>query len=331
MVTESKPGEKGPVVAVAVGAVFLASGTLAFMQYFPWFGPSESMFALALIASGLILVGAGLYARHALRLSAADEIAPRKESVTVEETKLSASEIDAAEGFVNPAESYSLELPGGLERQPPSEDPSLPTPVAAAGPGIAARADAEYREAVRPLDASIAFAPALRPAAGVESGSAGSTIAPGPGRPVPRPGGGPVGPTPSNSIWSELLPQSTPTLATTRSGAIATSVLRTVPSPPPAMAHPLTGRRLCASCEAILPNDPNVPLCWGCGRSLCTACYWKNGSGPGLHRCSECAAQNALLYAGRSGAVAGPVTTGAVAPVGTDRDGSPATDARSTR
>jgi hypothetical protein len=80
-----------------------------------------------------------------------------------------------------------------------------------------------------------------------------------------------------------------PPISPARSGATAT--IAQIPQPPNRPSVAATTSRHCTSCDASLPGDLNVPLCWGCGRVLCTSCYWRNGPGPGLHRCPECTAR----------------------------------------
>ncbi len=77
-----------------------------------------------------------------------------------------------------------------------------------------------------------------------------------------------------------------------RSGARATSgpssPLDRVPAPPGPSGMPMLGRRMCVSCGTGLAGATTDPLCAGCGRPLCSACYWRSPSGPAAHRCPTC-------------------------------------------
>ncbi|MCI4355067.1 MAG: hypothetical protein L3K06_06860 [Thermoplasmata archaeon] len=83
------------------------------------------------------------------------------------------------------------------------------------------------------------------------------------------------------------------------------------PSPPSAVA---SGPRGCAGCGTGITSHGPSHLCWGCGRTLCSTCYWRYGPGPGLHRCPDCLARaptgTEAISGGRltssSGAVARP-------------------------
>jgi hypothetical protein len=57
------------------------------------------------------------------------------------------------------------------------------------------------------------------------------------------------------------------------------------PTPPSAVAK---GPKGCIACGRGLTATGPAHLCWGCGRTLCSTCYWRFGPGPGLHRCPEC-------------------------------------------
>ena len=64
--------------------------------------------------------------------------------------------------------------------------------------------------------------------------------------------------------------------------------------PPPAKEPPTppsrsaSGPRGCVACGSGLSATGPSHLCWGCGRPLCSTCYWRFGPGPGLHRCTDC-------------------------------------------
>jgi hypothetical protein len=92
---------------------------------------------------------------------------------------------------------------------------------------------------------------------------------------APLPAGAPRGPTPSGSG-------------------------RRLPEPPTLRADPLTSPRACVSCSAPVRGDAATPRCWGCGRALCSDCYWRHGASPSAHRCPACVAA-ATTAAGTSG------------------------------
>jgi hypothetical protein len=60
------------------------------------------------------------------------------------------------------------------------------------------------------------------------------------------------------------------------------------PSPPKTPAHATVARRGCIGCGTSVGSTTAPLLCWGCGRALCSGCYWRFGPGPGLHRCPDC-------------------------------------------
>jgi len=63
------------------------------------------------------------------------------------------------------------------------------------------------------------------------------------------------------------------------------STAKEPPTPPSALS---TGPRGCVACGTGLAAAGPSHLCWGCGRTLCSTCYWRFGPGPGLHRCPDC-------------------------------------------
>jgi hypothetical protein len=58
---------------------------------------------------------------------------------------------------------------------------------------------------------------------------------------------------------------------------------------PPAFRVPMPGSpTVCANCSGAVPAKSSPALCWGCGRPLCTDCYWRHGLTPAAHRCTRC-------------------------------------------
>jgi hypothetical protein len=51
-------------------------------------------------------------------------------------------------------------------------------------------------------------------------------------------------------------------------------------------------RRMCTGCGTRLAGGMNDPLCWGCGRPLCSPCYWRTKDGGAAHTCPACFARN---------------------------------------
>ncbi|MCI4331262.1 MAG: hypothetical protein L3K19_05390 [Thermoplasmata archaeon] len=106
-------------------------------------------------------------------------------------------------------------------------------------------------------------------------------------------------------------PRSHSTGSLSRSGGRATpglpSPLDRVPAPPSSTSPSLAGRRSCVSCGTGLTGATTDPLCVGCGRPLCSSCYWRNASGTSAHRCPTClTAVNQTSGESRSGGRSAP-------------------------
>jgi hypothetical protein len=82
------------------------------------------------------------------------------------------------------------------------------------------------------------------------------------------------------------------------------------PKPPVTVA---AGPKGCVACGTGLSATRPPHLCWGCGRTLCSTCYWRFGPGPGLHRCPECMSRAPSGSESISGGRVSPSTTGLVA------------------
>jgi hypothetical protein len=302
-----------PFLALGVGLLLLVVGLIVYEGLVPGFGAASTLFAAVLAVSGILLIAGGLYARSALR--AVPHATPSaRPAARVAPPALAASpspgpddDLDAPSGFVVPVD---------LDDEPPfltPPDSSLP-PIAAGARGAgaaadavrrSARADEAYRAAIQPMSGSIAFAPVIQsnargPAPPSEANPRlWATAAPRP------PSGSPsLGRTDSILDDPPLTVRAPPTralLSPARSGATAT--LAQIPQPPARSLMGGANGRRCTGCDSAIPGDLNVPLCWGCGRVLCTSCYWRNRSGPGLHRCPECAARGSS----HAPAPAGPV------------------------
>jgi hypothetical protein len=92
-----------------------------------------------------------------------------------------------------------------------------------------------------------------------------------------------------------------------RTGPPAAKVVAPAPAPPAMTAAPprtdaprppeppsgaaIGSRRLCVSCGSGLPGGTTDPLCWGCGRPLCSTCYWRATEGAAAHTCPSCFAR----------------------------------------
>jgi hypothetical protein len=72
------------------------------------------------------------------------------------------------------------------------------------------------------------------------------------------------------------------------------------PEPPVPWETPASRRRACTACGSGLSGSPADPLCDGCGRALCSECYWRPGPSTLRHVCPACAAR-------QEPGVAGPV------------------------
>jgi len=73
----------------------------------------------------------------------------------------------------------------------------------------------------------------------------------------------------------------------------ALGLISRVPEPPTSIPR-ATG--LCSACgDADPPGPSGGHRCWGCGRAVCSNCFWRYGPGPTLHRCPSCAAKSPAL------------------------------------
>jgi len=63
---------------------------------------------------------------------------------------------------------------------------------------------------------------------------------------------------------------------------------RRLPEPPAQRADPLTSPRACVNCATPVGASLATPRCWGCGRALCSDCYWRHGLVPSAHMCTAC-------------------------------------------
>lgn len=95
------------------------------------------------------------------------------------------------------------------------------------------------------------------------------------------------------------------------------------PPSPPMLAVVPVGRG-CIGCGSVLGAHAAPLLCWGCGRSVCSGCYWRFGPGPGLHRCPECLSRSPTNSTSISGGRSAPPATVGTPAVGTGRSASPA-------
>ncbi len=91
--------------------------------------------------------------------------------------------------------------------------------------------------------------------------------------------------------WSD--PILVPGLSVVRPVDLAPSargLVTRVPEPPAGFGS-ASGAGRCGSCGDPIRSGPSGHYrCWGCGREMCLSCFWKNGPGPDLHRCSACLA-----------------------------------------
>jgi hypothetical protein len=81
-----------------------------------------------------------------------------------------------------------------------------------------------------------------------------------------------------------------------------------LPEPPAFREHPSGIPLACANCAGAIGAKSAPPLCWGCGRPLCTECYWRHGLTPAAHRCTSCLARHPSDSIAISGGRAGPAT-----------------------
>ncbi len=85
---------------------------------------------------------------------------------------------------------------------------------------------------------------------------------------------------------------------------------RRLPEPPIQRADPLTAPRACVSCATPIGSSLSTPRCWGCGRALCSDCYWRHGLVPSAHLCTSCLVTSPHGPQSMSGARATPPRTG---------------------
>ncbi|MCI4320031.1 MAG: hypothetical protein L3K23_07875 [Thermoplasmata archaeon] len=287
-----------PAVAIAAGAVFVAVSLVAFLGGLLDLGAATSLFAAVLVGAGLVLLVGGLYVWAAVRGRArARVVAPatpvRRAAPPRAPSPAPDDDLDAASGFVVP-----IDLDDEAPYLAPEPTTLRPSAARARGPGAAAEAvrrsataDEAYRSAVSPMSGSIAFAPVIQssvraPPAGVDAGAGVSMAHPSPSTLQGLRRNDPLVDDPPLTVPSR---PPRPPISPARSGGAAT--IAQIPQPPDRPSAVATSSRHCTSCDSTIPGDLNVPLCWGCGRVLCSSCYWRNGPGPGLHRCPECTAR----------------------------------------
>ncbi|MGD0249455.1 MAG: hypothetical protein ABSB97_00970 [Thermoplasmata archaeon] len=78
-----------------------------------------------------------------------------------------------------------------------------------------------------------------------------------------------------------------------------------LPEPPAFRDHPRGVPLACANCAGVIAVKSAPPMCWGCGRPLCTECYWRHGLTPAAHRCTSCLARRPSDSLAISGARSG--------------------------
>ena len=285
-----------PGVALAAGVVFLVVSFLTLLGEVPELGAASSLFGAVLVASGVVLLVGGGYVWTALRRrprarAVVAPSPPRPAAAPPTRPAPTDDDLDAASGFIVP-----IDLDDEAPYLPPDPGPFRPVAVRARGPGAAAEAvrrsataDEAYRSAVSPMAGSIAFAPVIQSTVRAPPASAGLGAGGAAGRPSPTGGSRRNEPLVDDPPLTVPSRPPRPPISPARSGAAAT--IAQIPQPPERPSAAANTSRHCTSCDAAIPGDLNVPLCWGCGRVLCTSCYWRNGPGPGLHRCPECTAR----------------------------------------
>lgn len=82
-----------------------------------------------------------------------------------------------------------------------------------------------------------------------------------------------------------------PTMRTTPTLASVPTRVEFRPVATSAATTAIGSRRECTSCGAGLPGGATDPLCWGCGRPLCSTCYWRAKEGASAHTCPTCFAK----------------------------------------
>ncbi|HZY69931.1 MAG TPA: hypothetical protein VFF67_03000 [Thermoplasmata archaeon] len=269
------------VTAVVAGLALLVLATVSAAGLVPGLGSGMPVLTIVLVVAGLLLLGAGLYVRGALLASA--------RAVPLAQPRPS-----------SPSPPVTSEGPGGPFIAPDSVENAAAVSVssrAALAPwrGRAAAATAVQRSVAvaAAREAYPGSSASVIPLAGGGVGDSTSARM--------SPAGRPAAPRSAASRFAaplepEELEPPIPGAAVTGTSVVTarSSVaawLSQVPQPPAPVRGVRTEIRACISCSTSLGSNLNVPLCWGCGRALCSSCYWKNGPGPGLHRCPDCAMQ----------------------------------------
>lgn len=272
------------VTAVAVGIALLVLATASAAGLVPGLGSGTPVLTIVLVVAGLLLLGAGLYVRAALaapprrapvgarRLSPPVVTMPEEDPLVPYGTRVAPTP--------NAETSFSSPLPvaPARARAAASNAVQRSVSVAAAQGGYYGGSSGVIPLATPgkvdgPPSRQGSPSPAARLAAGRQSASPFASPTEPEELELPAPGGAPT----------------RTGVSSTRSGAAAW--LSQVPHPPTPARGVRTEIRNCIGCSTSLGSNLNVPLCWGCGRALCSSCYWKNGPGPGLHRCPDCAMQ----------------------------------------
>jgi hypothetical protein len=301
----SLPVIAGWAVAVGGGVLLVASGFMG--------GWTVTLAGTAVAVAGFAIVGVGL--RRTVPLSATSPIHPAVAPARSERSRppreaaprpaaprsgmtvpplLSDPSISAAVLFATTPERPWDETPAApmaLSLFSAREDPMPPepaTPAKPASPGPAA----EPRPPAWTLGPSLPFAAAATSRSQAMAGPSS------PEEPWP-----PAGRFSRNDLLEEVdrlrhqveelsPPVLVPGLSVLPSTPMADELglVTRVPEPPASHLGPRYALA-CVGCGDPAPPGPTgESRCWGCGRAVCTTCFWKYGPGPGLHRCGDCVA-----------------------------------------
>jgi hypothetical protein len=300
----------GPAATASVGVLLLLLAGLDL--YFPSLLPFTlpRFLSAALLGVGPILIAGGAAAVWAARR------APRGPPVPFVEPSREPALAPALSEEAEPEAAGSMEEAiASPETAPTPAFPHpeiFPTPLADLPP-IPSLEDATPAPAMaEPLSApvSLAFSAAVRPELSMEHA---------PEPPPPTEMGGELmmeeeitrlrervreleltAATPETTPLTQVPPVAPPT-------APRTSVARLsrVPSPP-ALFTGAPGTRLsCSGCGSLLGTDPTRGhVCWGCGRPLCSSCFWRASPSHAVHYCPGCVGRG-VPEMSRSGGRAG--------------------------
>ena len=300
MTAFARIGQLETGLLIAGGAILVVLGAFVFFGVAaPYFGSSSTV-GIDLFVSAALVILAGLATlqwrpAHRPTERARTRAVPRPRSAPP--SSLPATEPDPAP--TPSPKAYELRP----DRLPPISPDRRPM-IADSIPGAYSRlmstesaGAAPWDESEPPFSAPLPFSAAIPRIGAVAESPATPSVPRGPRPPatpsLPARGGG-------AAVPGEPVPAAGPR-----------------PREPPSFREAGTAGRDCVGCGRSIGATPAPPLCWGCGRTLCTACYWKYGAPEERHRCPACQGRRSAPAAtSLSGGRAGASATAAVGSTG---------------